>query len=101
MSKREWLKHLGFTTATAIATRKKANMTDEDYKQLERLLGLLANEVKGKICVIPHYLHDGFHVGLFNNKTGEPIVSATAATLKEAIIQLNNPTPDAKEQDDK
>lgn len=92
MSKRNWLKHLGFATAAAIATSKEANMTDEDYKQLEHLLGLLENEIGNKICIIPNHIHGGYHVGVYSGSSGKPIKDASGPTIKDTVNKLKATT---------
>ena len=64
-------------------------MTKEDYRLLEILLNKLAEEVGNKICIIPDYIQDGYHISNYSSKTGLPLKSATAATLEEAVKMLN------------
>lgn len=90
MSKRDYLKHLGFKAAAAIATAKVSpGMTPWEYKQLEHLLAKLQGEIGGnKFCIIPYYLHDGYHIGVYSSKSGEPITSATGPTIELTVEKL-------------
>jgi hypothetical protein len=64
-------------------------MTSLEYKQLELLLAKLQQEIRGnKFCIIPHYLHDGYHIGLYSSKTGEPITAATGPTIESTVEKL-------------
>lgn len=63
-------------------------MSKEDYRLLEKLLNKLATEVGNKICVIPGYIQDGYHISNYSSKTGLPLKQATAATLEEAVEEL-------------
>lgn len=64
-------------------------MTKYEYKLLEELLDKLATEIGNKICIIPGYIQDGYHISNYSSKTGLPIKSATASTLEGAVIELN------------
>ena len=89
MSKRDYLKCLGFKTAAAIAVANKTPMTSLEYKQIEHLLAKLQEEIGGnKICIIPYYINDGYHIGVFSSKTGEPIMSATGPTIESTVEKL-------------
>jgi hypothetical protein len=90
MSKRDYLKYLGFKTAQVVAASKTGTgMTSWEYKQLEHLLAKLQGEIGGnKICIIPHYLHDGYHIGVYSSKSGEPVTSATGPTIQETVEKL-------------
>lgn len=85
--KRDYLKHLGFATAAAIAT-KITPMTKEDYRLLELLLDKLQLEIGNKICIIPGYIQDGYHIGEYSRKSGEPINSATGPTIEATVENL-------------
>lgn len=63
-------------------------MTKEDYRLLELLLGKLATEIGNKICIIPHYLHDGYRIGVYSSKTGEPNTAATGPTIEATVEKL-------------
>jgi hypothetical protein len=90
MSKRDYLKYLGFKCAAAIATGKAGTgMTPWEYKQLEYLLTKLHEEVGHAFCIIPNYLHDGYHIGIYSSESGEPITSATGPTIQETVEKLN------------
>jgi hypothetical protein len=95
MSKRDYLKYLVFKAATALAAKNKPTMTSWEYKQLEHLLAKLQQEIGGNTFgIIPHYLHDGYHIGIYSSETGEPITAATGPTIEstvEKIKEQSNP----------
>jgi hypothetical protein len=89
MSKREYLKFLGFKTAPAIVVADKQPMTTLEYKQLEHLLAKLQGEIgDNNICIIPHYLHDGYHIGIYSSESGELITSSAGPTIQETVEEL-------------
>jgi|ERR1044072_1908465 hypothetical protein len=98
MSRRDYLKHLGFATSAAIVTANQTKamsneptieqMTKEDYRQFELLLGKLQTEIGNKICIIPGYIQDGYHVGVYSSKSGEPITSATGYNIETVVERL-------------
>ena len=64
-------------------------MTSLEYNQLEHLLAKLQQEIGGnKFCIIPHYMHDGYHIGVYSSKTGEPITSATGHSIESTVEKL-------------
>jgi len=63
-------------------------MTTEEYQLLESLLSRLAAEIGGKVCVIPGYIQDGYHIGVYSSLTGLPLKSATGATIEDTVLQL-------------
>lgn len=67
-------------------------MTKEDYRLLEFLLGKLETEIGNKICIIPGYIQDGYHIGVYSSKTGEPITSATGPTIESTVEILKQST---------
>lgn len=44
-------------------------MTQEDYEQLELLLGKLNTEIGDhkRFLIIPNYIHDGYCIGIYEN----------------------------------
>lgn len=64
-------------------------MTEADYRLLELLLSKLGTHIGNKICIIPGYIQDGYHIGVYKNGTGEPVTSASGATIKEVVEKLN------------
>lgn len=62
-------------------------MTSWEYKQLEYLLAKLHEEVGHPFCIIPHYLHDGYHIGLYDSK-GENITAASGPTIRDTVEKL-------------
>ena len=65
-------------------------MTSEEYKQLELLLGKLNEELGNKICIIPNYIHDGYYINIYSNKTGLSLQSAISHSIKSTVEQLKN-----------
>lgn len=95
MSKRDWLKHLGFATATAIAaTKSSQKISDEEYKQLELLLDKLEAEVGDKFSIIPRYIHDGYHMAVYSKETGMRLKQRTGPSIKETVELLKQATDD-------
>jgi hypothetical protein len=93
MSKRDYLKCLGFKTSASITVANTTHMTPLEYKQLEHLLAKLQEDIGGNnFCIIPHYIHDGYHIGIYSTKTGEPITSATGPSIEETVEKLKQST---------
>lgn len=63
-------------------------MTEADYRLLELLLSKLEMQIGNKICIIPGHIQDGYHIGVYKKGTGEPVTSATGATIKEVVEKL-------------
>ena len=44
-------------------------MTQENYEQLEHLLGKLNTEIGNdkRLMIIPNYVHDGYAIGIYEN----------------------------------
>jgi hypothetical protein len=77
----------------------KQPMTSLEYKQLEHLLAKLQQEIGGnKFCIIPHYLHDGYHIGVYSSKSGEPITSATGHSIESTVEKLKQQSNETKQQ---
>jgi len=68
-------------------------MTEVDFRLLELLLCKLATQIGNKICILPGYIQDGYHIGVYDRKTGEPKTSATGPTIKETIDKLKEQQP--------
>lgn len=97
MSKRDHLKYLGFATAAVVATKLIQSMSKEDYRLLELLLGKLEMEIGNMICIIPGYIQDGYHIGVYDRKSGEPHTGATGPSIEsvvEKLKQQSTPTND-------
>ena len=65
-------------------------MSKEEYMQLELLLGKLEIELGNKICIIPSYVHDGYHINLYCAKTGLSLNSATSHSIESTVEQLKH-----------
>lgn len=62
-------------------------MTDQDYIQLETLLGKLRSHLGDRYTLSPDCLFDGYHIATFD-ESGLLVKSVTAATLKEAVENI-------------
>lgn len=63
-------------------------MKTEEYKELTELLCKLGREIKAhRFCIIPQYLHEGCHIGIYNAE-GDCIKSISAIDIPEAVKQL-------------
>lgn len=60
-------------------------MTDQEYTELESLLGKLESVLTHKFCIIPNYIHGGYHIGIYSGNCGYPRGSATGPTIKETV----------------
>lgn len=65
-------------------------MTKEDYRLLELLLGKLEMEIGNKICVIPGHIQDGYYIGVYSRKSGEPTVSASGPSIESVVGKLKS-----------
>ena len=63
-------------------------MNKAEYKKLIELLDKLGSEIKAhRFCIIPRYLHEGCHIGIYNAK-GDQMKAITAIDIPEAVKQL-------------
>lgn len=67
-----------------------AGMTDEDYKELDRLLVKLRNEIGKKYTLIPDYIMDGAHVAIYGeskmlDQQMGPDIKSCVEKLKERL----------------
>jgi hypothetical protein len=64
-------------------------MTEEDYKQLELLLGKLNTEIGNdkRILIIPNYVHDGYCMGIY--KDTKLIEQYVGANIKSLVTKIN------------
>lgn len=65
-------------------------MTQEDYKQLEHLLGKLNTEIGNdkRLMIIPNYVHDGYAIGIYEN--GILIDQYVGATIQSLVKKINS-----------
>lgn len=64
-------------------------MKDSEYKKLTKLLDKLGSDINAhRFCIIPRYLHEGCHIGVYNKK-GDLLKAVTAVDIPEAVRQLN------------
>lgn len=68
--------------------KRKEIMEEEDYKQLEFLLGKLNTEIGNdkRLMIIPNYVHDGYCIGIYkDSKFSEQYVGANIQSLVKKI----------------
>ena len=71
-------------------------MKTKDYKELTKLLDKLGTEIRAhRYCIIPRYLHEGCHIGVYDEK-GNLLKSVTAIDIPNAVQQLT-PQPNKDE----
>lgn len=63
-------------------------MNDKDYLKLEQLLSELRRELKHRYCIIPDYIGEGVHIGIYDDNNGHLKNSTTNINIKEAVKQL-------------
>jgi len=65
-------------------------MTQEDYQQLELLLGKLNTEIGNdkRIMVIPNYVHDGYAIGVYEG--GILTNQYVGATIQSLVKKINS-----------
>lgn len=63
-------------------------MTEQDFQQLETLLGKLRSHLGDRYAISPDYLFDGYHIATFDVASGLPKKSEIAATLKQAVEKI-------------
>jgi hypothetical protein len=64
-------------------------MSETEYKKLTELLDKLGKELKaGRFCIIPRYVHEGCHIGIYD-VNGNLDKAITAINIEEAVKQLN------------
>lgn len=66
-------------------------MTDNEYKQLENLLGKLRSDLKGyRYCIIPDFFGETMHIGIYDQK-GNLTKQEVGYDIKGAVAKINNP----------
>ena len=67
-------------------------MTDTEFYALEGLLGKLGVYLGSRYAIVPCYEHDGFHIAIYDKKTGDVKDKAIAPSIKKAadILLQNN-----------
>ena len=63
-------------------------MTDQDFQQLESILGKLRGQLGDRYALSPDYLFDGYHIATFDSKSCLLKKSEIAATLKGAVEKI-------------
>jgi hypothetical protein len=65
-------------------------MEEQDYKQLEILLGKLNTEIGNdkRIMIMPNYIHDGYFIGVYQNN--ELIEEYVGSTIQSITKKINN-----------
>lgn len=62
-------------------------MTQEEFKQLDDLMDKLLNHMKHRCCLI-HAPHDGYCIGIYDNKTGNLVDQATSHSIEDCADKL-------------
>lgn len=67
-----------------------AEMTDIDYRLLEKLLGKLAMQFNDKyaVSITPYSVHDSYSIGLYDRETGKHLKHAIGMDIKDAVKKL-------------
>lgn len=65
-------------------------MTEEKFKQLESLLNELRAHIGYPYCVIPGYLQDGPHIGIYlnNELVAQAVNKDLQTSVENAMIKL-------------
>lgn len=68
-------------------------MSQEEFKELENLLGKLQSYIGGKrCCIVPNYVQDGYSIGVYDLQ-GAITNQAIGATIKETADKIKNNHP--------
>jgi hypothetical protein len=63
-------------------------MNKNEYEKLTELLDKLGKELKAtRFCIIPRYIHEGCHIGIYD-ADGNLDKAVTAINIEEAVKQL-------------
>lgn len=65
-------------------------MSNEEYKQLEILLGKLTEELGSKYCIIPNYIHDGYCISIYSSNCGLPLKTETSYSIESTVNKLKS-----------
>jgi hypothetical protein len=70
--------------------KKRNKMEEQDYKQLEFLLGKLNTEIGNdkRIMVIPNYVHDGYAIGVYEG--GVLTDQYVGANIQSLVKKINS-----------
>jgi len=64
-------------------------MTDEEYTQLENLLGKLHGELNRRFHIIPSYIHDCPHIATYD-VDGNPKHQTIKTSIKKCVDDIKN-----------
>lgn len=64
-------------------------MTSEDFAQLDQLLSKLHTYLGSRYCIVPGFVHDGYHIGLYNSK-GDHTESFISYSLQDTAKKALN-----------
>lgn len=65
-------------------------MTPEEYKQLEKLLGQLSQELGGgRVCIIHEYAQDGTYIGIYDDE-GNVKKQGLCPNIETAVKRLKS-----------
>jgi len=73
--------------------KEREAMSDEDYKNLESLLGKLGNEVgSNRICIITGILQEGYQLATYDG-SGDLLFSASSYDVKSCVVKIKKQQP--------
>lgn len=64
-------------------------MTEQDYKDLERLLGKLSTIIKNRFCIIPSHINESVYIGVYGS-SGHILNESNGVDIKSTVENLNN-----------
>ena len=68
-------------------------MENEEYKQLERLVGNLSHEIGTRYFIIPEYIQDLCYIATFDHD-GEKVKEVYGLDIRGAVNKLKTQTND-------
>lgn len=66
-------------------------MGNEEYKQLERLVGKLSHEIGVRYCIIPEYIQDLCYIATFDHD-GKKVKEVYGLDIQDAVNKLKTQT---------
>lgn len=72
----------------ATPTLNQIQMTKQEYSALENTLGKLNNKLGHRFIIMNNALHDGYHIGIYDNKTNELIHEQIWASIEGCVDRI-------------
>lgn len=63
-------------------------MKTEDFKKMEALIDSLRSELGHRCCLINGH-HDGYYLGIYDDKTGELLRGEMSHSIEDCVKKLN------------